>query len=109
MVSVVLPRSLNTAWLSVASSVAALVIPAAYGVDGSVEWVAMCLAAIFTALGAARDHLGLPAALIHTTRVFARQIDHLMASSHAAGAGRCRCEMALSLSIVLQQAGKASG
>ncbi len=51
---VVLCRSLNTAWLSVASSVAALVIPAAYGVDGSVEWVAICLAAIFTALGAAQ-------------------------------------------------------
>ena len=44
--------SINTAWLSVASSVAALIVPAAYGVDGSVEWIAMCLAAIFTVLGA---------------------------------------------------------
>ena len=48
-------RSLNTAWLSVASSVAALVVPAAYGVDGSVEWVALCLVAIFTALGAGQQ------------------------------------------------------
>ncbi len=47
-----MPRSINTAWLSVASSVAALIVPAAYGVDGSVEWIAMCLAAIFTVLGA---------------------------------------------------------
>lgn len=43
--------SINTAWLSVASSVAALVVPSAYGVVGEVNWVAVSLAAVFTVIG----------------------------------------------------------
>lgn len=43
--------SINTAWLSVASSVAALVVPSAYRVVGEVEWVAVSLAAVFTVIG----------------------------------------------------------
>lgn len=47
-----LPTSINTAWLSVASSVAALVVPAAYGHTGrGTELVAVTLAALFTVVG----------------------------------------------------------
>lgn len=45
-------RSINTAWLSVASSVAALVVPSAYGVVRDVNWVAVSLAAVVTVIGA---------------------------------------------------------
>lgn len=76
---IVLARSLNTAWLSVASSVAALVIPAAYGVDGSVEWVAICLAAIFTALGAVGMRICLQTLVspcLDSQRAFSSMVTH---------------------------------
>jgi hypothetical protein len=44
-------RSINTAWLSVASSVAALVVPSAYGARAGTEIVAVSLAALFTVVG----------------------------------------------------------
>jgi hypothetical protein len=43
--------SINTAWLSVASSVAALVVPTAYGSHQGTELVAVSLAALFTVVG----------------------------------------------------------
>lgn len=47
-----LPTSINTAWLSVASSVAALVVPSAHHVKSGTEIVAVSLAALVTAIGA---------------------------------------------------------
>ena len=44
--------SINTAWLSVAASVAALVVPASYGVTSQMDWLAVSLAAVFTVIGA---------------------------------------------------------
>ena len=44
--------SINTAWLSVASSVAALVVPSAYHVHSGTEIVAVMLAVLITAVGA---------------------------------------------------------
>jgi hypothetical protein len=43
--------SINTAWLSVASSVAAMVVPAAHGARQGTELVAVSLAALFTVVG----------------------------------------------------------
>lgn len=45
--------SINTAWLSVASSVAAMVVPAAHGARQGTELVAVSLAALFTVVGEA--------------------------------------------------------
>lgn len=47
-----LPTSINTAWLSVASSVAALVVPSAIGIHAGTELAAVSLAALVTAVGA---------------------------------------------------------
>mmetsp|Transcript_5876 Transcript_5876/g.16770 ORF Transcript_5876/g.16770 Transcript_5876/m.16770 type:complete len:287 (-) Transcript_5876:593-1453(-) len=46
-----LPTSINTAWLSVASSVAALVVPSSYHVHSGTAIVAVFLAVVVTAVG----------------------------------------------------------
>lgn len=48
--------SINTAWLSVAASVAALVVPVSYGVSSQLDWLAVSLAAVFTVIGASLSH-----------------------------------------------------
>eukprot|EP00884_Botryococcus_braunii_P017679 jgi/Botrbrau1/4595/Bobra.60_2s0081.1 len=46
-----LPTSVNTAWLSVASSVGLLIVPTAFGVEMNLEPFAVVLAALITILG----------------------------------------------------------
>ena len=76
-------RSINTAWLSVAASVAALVLPSSYGVYGEVEWVAVSLAAVFTVIGALAR---CPAAACSDPKF----ISTLQASAHTSSAVRPR-------------------
>jgi hypothetical protein len=46
-----LPTSINTAWLSVASSVGLLIVPVSYGTEVQLEPFACVLAALVTVLG----------------------------------------------------------
>ena len=80
--------SINTAWLSVASSVAAMVVPAAHGARQGTELVAVSLAALFTVVG---EH-GQPAALSAEIHLFLARADAQTAAAEGvAGQGAEWC------------------
>lgn len=51
-----LPTSVNTAWLSVASSLGVLIVPVAYGATANLDLMAVLLAVVVTGLGATVVH-----------------------------------------------------